>query len=81
MDGKILWLAECCALRPRMGKSQEVPWKAAPIQFDSPSQCGLQLVARRQPLCSRYKLYVCQLVVLVLLLFVQLCAKKMHQLY
>lgn len=30
MDGKVLWLAECCALRPRMGKSQEVPWKAPP---------------------------------------------------
>lgn len=53
MDGKILWLAECCALRPRMGKSQEVPWRAAPVLLESPSQCGLQRVARRPPLCSR----------------------------
>ena len=80
MDGKILWLAECCALRPRMGKSQEVPWRAAPVQLESPNQCGLQRVARRLPLCDKQKLYVCQLVALVLLLFVQVCAKKMHQL-
>jgi hypothetical protein len=80
MDGKILWLAECCALRPRMGKSQEVPWRAAPVLLESPSQCGLQREARRLPLYDRQKLYVCQLVALVLLLFVQVCAKKMHQL-
>jgi len=80
MDGKILWLAECCALRPRMGKSQEVPWRAAPVPLESPSQCGLQQEARLIPLYGRQKLYVYQLVALFLLLFVQVCAKKMHQL-
>jgi len=80
MDGKILWLAECCALRPRMGKSQEVPWRAAPVLLESPSQCWLQWATRRQSLYGRQRLYVYQLLALVLLLFVQVCAKKMHQL-